>query len=58
MINFIKNWYREFLKPMDIKYLDQACDLVDLEHRQQQLMRRQAPFQKLFKQTQHLRRNF
>lgn len=57
MINFIKNWYREFLKPMDIKYLDQASDLVDLEHRQQQLMKRQAPFQTRFNNT-ILRRNF
>jgi hypothetical protein len=48
MINFIKNWYRELSKPMDIKYLEQASDLVDLEHRQQQLMRRQAPFQTRF----------
>ena len=48
MINFIKNWYRELSKPMDIKYLEQASDLVDLEHRQQQLMKRQAPFQTRF----------
>ena len=57
MINFIKNWYRELSKPMDIKYLEQASDLVDLEHRQQQLMKRQAPFQIRFNNT-ILRRNF
>ncbi len=45
MFNIIKKWWNELKKSDDLKYLERATDLADLEHRQRQLTRRGAPFQ-------------
>tara|TARA_B100001741_G_C16382973_1_gene518748 strand:+ start:213 stop:383 length:171 start_codon:yes stop_codon:yes gene_type:complete len=45
MIQAIKNWFRDFSKPIELKYLEQAKDHYDLEQRMKLLERRQAPFQ-------------
>jgi len=57
LLNTIKKWFNNRGKSNELKYLEQSKDLVDLERRQLQIMRGEAPFQYDTKLIQQIERN-
>ena len=45
LVSHLTNLMNKWMKPLDIKYYEQADDMHDLERRMKQVQRGQAPFQ-------------
>lgn len=53
MVNAIKEFIKNSQKSDEEKYLEDAVDMVDLEHRQRRISNGTAPFQRYYDHTKN-----